>query len=101
MSQNPYLDAQTLLKEMIERYEEMFAQFFAIRSVFLEKQDVSLLGQYAKLVLQTDFRSEVHAKFVPLYAEVAALSEKTDIHSLLSQIPLVPKERKPSDPRKT
>jgi hypothetical protein len=90
---NPYLDAKKVLQEIVERYEEMFAQYQAIRTVFAQqaKTDVSLLAEYAEVLLATDFQGEVHARFLPLYAAIAELSEATDIPSLLSQIPLIPK----------
>lgn len=93
MSQNPYLHSKKLLQEVAERYEEMFAQYHAIRKVFLEeaKTDTSLLAKYAQVLLATNFQGEVHAKFLPLYAAIAELSEKTNIPALLSRIPVIPK----------
>ena len=92
MSQNPYLDSKKLLQEIVERYEEMFAQYDAIRKVFSEeaKTDASLLAKYAQVLLTTNFQGEVHSKFLPLYAAIAELSEETDIPGLLSRIPLIP-----------
>ena len=91
MSRNPYLDSKKLLQEMVERYEEMFAQYHAIRKVFSEeaKTDASLLAKYAQVLLATNFQGDVHSKFLPLYAAIAELSEKTDTPALLSRIPLV------------
>jgi hypothetical protein len=93
LSQNPYLDSKRLLQEMVERYEEMFAQYHAIRKVFSEeaKTDASLLAKYAEVLLATNFQGDVHSKFLPLYAAIAELSEETDIPALLSRIPLIPK----------
>ena len=93
MSQNPYLDSKKLLQEMVERYEEMFAQYHAIRKVFSEeaKTDASLLAKYAQVLLATNFQGDVHSKFLPLYAAIADLSEETDIPALLSRIPVIPK----------
>jgi hypothetical protein len=93
LSQNPYLGAKKLLQEMVERYEEMFAQYHAIRKVFGEegKTDRSLLAKYAQVLLATNFQGDVHSKFLPLYAAIADLSEETDIPALISQIPSVRK----------
>jgi formate dehydrogenase maturation protein FdhE len=93
LSQNPYLDSKKLLQEMVERYEEMFAQYHAIRKVFSEeaKTDASLLAKYAQVLLATNFQGDVHSKFLPLYAAIADLSEETDIPALLSRIPVIPK----------
>ena len=93
MSQNPFVGAKKLLQEMVERYEEMFAQYHAIRKVFGEesKSDVSLLAKYAQVLLATNFQGDVHSKFLPLYAAIAELSEETDIPALLSRIPPAPK----------
>ena len=92
MRRNPYLDSKKLLQEMVERYEEMFAQYHAIRKVFSEeaKTDASLLAKYAQVLLATNFQGDVHSKFLPLYAAIAELSEETDIPALLSRIPLIP-----------
>jgi hypothetical protein len=78
---------------MVERYEEMFAQYQAIRMVFAEqsKTDVSLLAKYAQVLLATNFQGEVHKNFLPLYAAIAELSEETDIARLLSRITVIPK----------
>ena len=91
MSRNPYLDSKKLLQEMVERYEEMFAHYHAIRKVFSEeaKTDASLLAKYAQVLLATNFQGDVHSQFLPLYAAIAELSEKTDIPALLSRIPLI------------
>ena len=93
LSQNPYLDSKKLLQEMAERYEEMFAQYHAIRTVFSEeaKTNASLLAKYAEVLLATNFQGDVHSKFLPLYAAIAELSEEADIPALLSRIPQIPK----------
>jgi hypothetical protein len=69
----------------------MFAQYHAIKKVFSEeaKTDASLLAKYAQVLLATNFQGDVHSKFLPLYAAIAELSEKTDTPALLSRIPLI------------
>jgi hypothetical protein len=93
LSQDPYLDLKKLLQEVVERYEEMFAQYHAIRRVFSgeAKTDASVLAKYAQILLATDFQGDVHSRFLPLYAAIAELSEETDIPALLSRIPVIPK----------
>jgi hypothetical protein len=90
MSQNPYLDTQQILKEVFERYEAMFAHFYAIRKVFLDQPELSLLRQYAEVVLRTDFQNEVRAKFAPVFYQIAQWSPESRVPELLSKIPLIP-----------
>ncbi len=78
-----------LLKEMAELYEEMFAQFSAIKQVIVDRKDVSLLSDYAQLMVGTGFRAGIHKQFVPFYTAIEKLSPDTDTHALLSQIPLI------------
>jgi hypothetical protein len=90
------LDAtKKILKEVVERYEEMFAQFYAIRTVFAgaAEQDASLLAKYAEALLGTNFRMDIHAKFVPLYAGISTATQETEVLALIATIPLVPKVR--------
>jgi hypothetical protein len=93
LSRDPYLESKRLLQEIVERYEEMFAQYQAIGKVFSEeaKTNASLLAKYAEVLLATNFQGDVHSKFLPLYAAIAELSEETDIPALLSRIPQIPK----------
>jgi hypothetical protein len=48
MSQNPYVDCQKLLQEMVSRYEEMFAEFEAMRQIFREEmvKELPLMTRY-------------------------------------------------------
>jgi len=89
MSQNPYLDAKQLFKEMASRYEEMFAQFSAMRKVFAEdaSKDLPSITRYEELLLSQ--RGQVHDDFAPLRAEIEQLSENTQVHTLVSKIPRV------------
>ena len=80
-----------LLREMAELYEEMFAQFSAIKKVIADRNDLSLIGDYARLVVGTSFRAEVHNQFVPFYKAIEKLGPDTDTHALLSKIPLIQK----------
>jgi hypothetical protein len=93
MSQNPYLDAQQLLKEMTSRYEEMFAQFSAMRKVFAEEasKELPLVARYGEVL--SSQRNKIHDDFSPLRAEIEQLSEKTLVHTLISKIPRVPIEK--------
>jgi hypothetical protein len=78
-----------LLKEMAELYEEMFAQFSAIKQVIVDRNDLSLMAEYARLVIGTDFRMEIHRQFLQFYKAIETSGPDTDMHALLSKIPLI------------
>jgi hypothetical protein len=78
-----------LLKEMAELYEEMFAQFSAIKQVIVDRNDLSLMVDYAQLAVGTTFRAEIHSQFVLFYKAIETANPDTDMRALLSKIPLI------------
>ena len=93
MSQNPYVDCQKLLQEMVSRYEEMFAEFEAMRQVFREEmvKELPLMTRYEQAL--SGLRDLVHADFAPLRDEIQRLSEDSLASTLISKIPRVPSQR--------
>ena len=93
MSQNPYVDCQKLLQEMVSRYEEMFAEFEAMRQVFREEmvKELPLMTRYEQAL--SGLRDLIQADFAPLRDEIQRLSEDSLASTLISKIPRVPSQR--------
>jgi hypothetical protein len=79
--------SRDLLREMTERYEEMFAQFQSMRRVLVQSGNLNLLTQYASMAANPAYRSSVHAQFEALYDEIAKLSLETKARNLIAKIP--------------
>jgi hypothetical protein len=87
MSGNPYVDCQKFLKDAMERYEEMYAQFAALREV-IKNENVKLIIEFDAVL--TRIRPEVAEEFRPLFDEISLLSPETQVSQLISKIPKIP-----------
>lgn len=85
--------SRDLLREMTERYEEMFFQFQSMRQVLAQTKALPLFREYVSIAGDPAYRNEVRDQFAEFYAEIAKLSPGTKASHLISKIPRVPVAR--------
>jgi hypothetical protein len=85
--------SRDLLREMTDRYEEMFFQFQSMRRVLGQTKALPLFGEYANIVADPASRSAVHAQFADFRASIAKITPATKANDLISKIPRVPVAR--------
>ena len=82
-----------LLQAITERYEELFFQNTALRTVLTIKlgNDLTWVKQYLTLCTDAELRQENRARFDALRARISAATADSDLSELLAQIPEAPK----------